>query len=218
MVALDLILDATAPLSALLYPLLPPSTAHHMLAWLGILHYVLHCMRVGLWLSWRLEPFPQLTAWIVILRTCLMNIGFLGLLAPSFRHLQPEDAWEQARLLIIQCLLWWLPYCAVFRLALSLDSPYRYFSIWCCIVCFVSFARSIPTYFRLFTRPLSVVFSRLAARRVRWLFRFRREDIEANAGPLGDMPFEDASESQWVDKSEDSAVLRSLIKEKGNLV
>ncbi|KAL7932476.1 hypothetical protein V8C35DRAFT_328430 [Trichoderma chlorosporum] len=38
-----------------------------------------------------------------------------------------------------------------------------------------------PTWFEKYGRLLCIAIYKVAARRVRWLFRFRREDIEANA-------------------------------------
>ncbi|TFB07315.1 hypothetical protein CCMA1212_000323 [Trichoderma ghanense] len=217
MIAVEQIGNFAIPLLALLYPLLPPYAAHRMISGLGGLCHVIYMLKFCQWFAG--QPFPHPSLWNVVLNCFVERIGSLGGKTPSFRHLQPEDAWKDASLLIGECLLGWGPYFVLFIPCLSgLDSELREFSIWCSIFCFVSFALSIPTYSRIFTRPLAVVLSRLAARRVRWLFRFWQEDIEANAELQGDLSMIVASESERVDENEESDVPRLMMEEKGNLL
>ncbi|KAL7813165.1 hypothetical protein V8C44DRAFT_54612 [Trichoderma aethiopicum] len=211
MVAPELIVNVAVPLAALAYPLLPPRAAHGVLAGLAFMCSILLIVIYSRWFAGK--PFPHVPVWIAPLNHFLADIGYLGLTAPSFRHLQPEDFWWTATRTIGMSLLAWGPCTVVFAPDVILDSSAsRGFRIWCSTFCIVSFALSIPTYFQYLTRPVTIVMSRLAARRVRWLFRFWQEDIEANAEPVGHDSLKDASGLEGVDGSQVSDSPRAVME------
>ncbi|KAL6815958.1 hypothetical protein GGI42DRAFT_312695 [Trichoderma sp. SZMC 28013] len=167
-------------LPAVAYPFLSPRAAHGLLFYSILLNLYAFMIQHGLWRAG--EPYTDIHHWKLNVVFFCLAIGWVGLARNQYRETQPRHTFLLGVIpWLFASLSPWIQY--IFEVLLEeerkgypkshearLRKYFMYLQIILTIFCFKRFGR-----------PISIVISQLVARRVRWLFRFRPSDIEANA-------------------------------------
>ncbi|KAL7905655.1 hypothetical protein GGI35DRAFT_488277 [Trichoderma velutinum] len=177
-----------ALLPAIAYPLLASGAAHLMLVWSAGLNFWSYHKQFELFTEE--EPDVHIHGWKLLLSFLYLIIGW-NISQKEYRQHRPKDTFLGVALLIFFSEFYWLGYAFDALKTSETESlvkpdlvPLTRYSV---ITTLVSF----HGWFWMLGRPLSLLVSRLTARRVPWLFRFYKEDIEANAKAYTAYTFDD---------------------------
>ncbi|KAK4068391.1 uncharacterized protein Triagg1_7330 [Trichoderma aggressivum f. europaeum] len=167
-------------LPAIAYPFLSPRAAHGLLVCSFLLNSHAFMFQHDLWKMG--EPSTDIPYWKLAFVIFCLTIGMVGLTRGQYRKTRPRHTFLLGviPLLLASATAWVLyvfvalPQEQVKDYTETREARLRKF-------CTISPIVLTVICFKKFGRPISIAMSQLVARRVRWLFRFRPSDIEANA-------------------------------------
>ncbi|PKK50282.1 hypothetical protein CI102_6849 [Trichoderma harzianum] len=167
-------------LPAIAYPLLSPRAAHGLLVCSFFLNSHAFMIQHDLWKMG--DPYTNIAYWKPAFASFCLAIGMVGLTRGQYRETQPRHTFFLGVIpWFFVSLTAWILYVFV----ILLEEEVKGYSVtrearlkkFCTITPIVL----TVVCFKKFGRPVSIIMSQLVARRVRWLFRFRPSDVEANA-------------------------------------
>lgn len=166
-------------LPAVAYPFLSPRAAHGLLVCSFFLNVYAFMIQDELWRAG--EPYTDIHHWKLNVMVFCYIIGLVGLARGQYRETQPRHTFFLGVIPWIYCSL---NYCFLYVHGTLLEEQRKgytesqetrlrkFFMISTVVLTVICFKK--------LGRPISIIMSQLVARRVRWLFRFRPSDIEAN--------------------------------------
>ncbi|KAL7905654.1 hypothetical protein GGI35DRAFT_131445 [Trichoderma velutinum] len=167
-------------LPAIAYPLLSPRAAHGLLFYSFFLKSYAFIIQHDLWRVG--EPYTYIQLWKPTFAYFCLTVGMAGLARSQYRETQPRHTFFFG---VIPWIYTTVAYCVIYVFGILLqeqrkDAPESH-EVRVRKFCTISPIILTVICFKKFGRPVSIIVSHLVARRVRWLFRFRPSDIEANA-------------------------------------